>query len=237
MKTKLMIATALTACGAVAAPMQVALTFDDGEKTHLTIVAPLLEKYGYRGTFNIITEFVGKGGRMTWDDIRELKRRGHEIASHTLTHPALPRLLSDGQTNEVVRQIAESRDAIARELGEPPHYLCLPGNMSNPAVDALIRRERMEPLACGRPNFGEGTDAGTTNGVGAYIDRELKRGTKTLVLMVHGVVRGGWRPFPTRESFEGFLREIKEREGRIEVVPYEELAFRSHRAVFRGMRQ
>ena len=232
MKTNLMVAAALAAWGVAAEPMKVALTFDDGEKTHLTIAAPLLERYGYRAIFNIVTDNVGKGGRMTWDDIRELKRRGHEIASHTLSHPVLPRLLSAGKTNEVVRQLAGSRDAIARELGAPPHYLCLPGNMSNPAVDALIRKERMEPLACGRPNFGQGTDAGTTNGVGAYIDRELKRGAKKLVLMVHGVVRGGWRPFPTRESFEGFLREIKEREGKIEVVSYEELAFRPHRAAF-----
>ena len=234
MKTNLMVAAALAAWGVAAEPMKVALTFDDGEKTHLTIAAPLLERYGYRAIFNIVTDNVGKGGRMTWDDIRELKRRGHEIASHTLSHPVLPRLLSAGKTNEVVRQLAGSRDAIARELGAPPHYLCLPGNMSNPAVDALIRKERMEPLACGRPNFGEGTDAGTTNGVGAYIDRELKRGTKALVLMVHGVVRGGWRPFPTKEAFEGFLREIKEREGKCEVVPYAELAFRPHLATFAG---
>lgn len=219
---------------AVSEPMKVALTFDDGEMTHLTIAAPLLERYGYRGVFNIVTDNVGKGGRMTWDDIRELKRRGHEIASHTLSHPLLPRLLEQGKTNEVVRQIAGSRDALAWELGEAPRYLCLPGNMSSPAVEALIRKERMEPLACGRPNFGLGTDAGTTNGVGAYLDRELAQGADRVALMVHGIVRGGWQPFLSKKLFEGFLREINEREksGKIHVVSYSEYAFRPETAVF-----
>jgi peptidoglycan/xylan/chitin deacetylase (PgdA/CDA1 family) len=68
----------------------VTLTFDDNPKGHLSIAAPVLERYGFRGTFNIVCDWVGMDARrMTWDDIRELRRRGHEIASHTLWHKSL----------------------------------------------------------------------------------------------------------------------------------------------------
>ena len=36
----------------------VCLTFDDGCKDHLTIAAPLLKKYGYKGTFYIVVSRV-----------------------------------------------------------------------------------------------------------------------------------------------------------------------------------
>ena len=60
----------------VPAPMRVTLTFDDSLKDHLLIAAPLLEERGWRGTFNLVTDWIGKDERhLTWDDVRELVRR------------------------------------------------------------------------------------------------------------------------------------------------------------------
>ena len=76
--------------------MRVALTFDDSLKDHLLIAAPLLEKHGWRGTFNIVTDWVGSGEKfLTWEDVGELVRRGHEIATHTKTHRSLVKLLAE----------------------------------------------------------------------------------------------------------------------------------------------
>ena len=75
---------ALAAGSAAAAPLRVALTFDDSLKDHLLIAAPMLEERGWRGTFCIVTDWVGINDKhLSWDDIRELVRRGHEIATHT----------------------------------------------------------------------------------------------------------------------------------------------------------
>ena len=79
---------ALTVLPAAEAPLRVTLTFDDALKDHLLIAAPMLEERGWRGTFNVVTDWIGsKPKMMTWDDARELVRRGHELTTHAKTHP------------------------------------------------------------------------------------------------------------------------------------------------------
>ena len=79
---------------AAAAPLRVALTFDDSLKDHLLVAAPMLEERGWRGTFCIVTDWIGRDdSRLSWDDVRELVRRGHEIATHTASHRDLLTLL------------------------------------------------------------------------------------------------------------------------------------------------
>ncbi|MFZ2986477.1 polysaccharide deacetylase family protein, partial [Ideonella sp.] len=61
---------------------QVCLMWDDGQLTDYTHVAPLLEKYGLKGTFSIITDLIGGTGFMTWDQVHALEEAGHEIVVH-----------------------------------------------------------------------------------------------------------------------------------------------------------
>ena len=75
----------------------VSLTYDDGLKEHIELVAPELEKRGLRGSFWIIGKMIGAkdsnhGDRMTYEDLRQLAARGHEVGSHTWSHPNLVRL-------------------------------------------------------------------------------------------------------------------------------------------------
>ena len=62
-------------------------TFDDGGISFLTVAAPILEKYGFRGVFFISTSYIGTPGFMTIEQIKELVQRGHIVGSHTHTHP------------------------------------------------------------------------------------------------------------------------------------------------------
>lgn len=59
------------------------ISFDDTRADHYLTVAPILEKYGYRGTFFIMTVSIGKPGYMTREQIKELAERGHAIGLHT----------------------------------------------------------------------------------------------------------------------------------------------------------
>ena len=61
-----------------------AINFDDGHKDGYTIIFPILKKYGVVATFYIITDSLGKQAYMTWEQVDELYRAGHEIGSHTL---------------------------------------------------------------------------------------------------------------------------------------------------------
>ena len=59
---------------------------------------------------------------MTWDEVRNIKQRGHEIGSHAQTHEILPQLGVARQE----REIAASRQEIGDEIGTPPLSFCYP---------------------------------------------------------------------------------------------------------------
>lgn len=86
---------------AAAARTVVTLTFDDGIATQM-LALPLLDKYRLRGTFYINGGMVGDSSYyMTWSDVAKLSKSGHEIASHTLTHPHLTTLSAADMTREI----------------------------------------------------------------------------------------------------------------------------------------
>jgi len=73
-----------------------------------------LERAGLRATFFVIAEDLDDPAKAPL--IREIVRRGHDVASHALTHAPLRDLDAAGKR----REIFESRALIARELGAEP---------------------------------------------------------------------------------------------------------------------
>ena len=66
----------------------VVLTFDDAVKSHLTVVAPVLQQHDFTATFYVTHEWMDDPDNfMTWDDIAELHNMGFEIGNHSWTHP------------------------------------------------------------------------------------------------------------------------------------------------------
>lgn len=90
----------------------VCLTFDDGLDCHLDKAAPMLEKYGFRGTFNCTGNSASLQNRLK--EWRALARRGHELGNHTLFHPC------DGENRDWVKPEYDLRtyttDRIKNEL-------------------------------------------------------------------------------------------------------------------------
>jgi oligosaccharide reducing-end xylanase len=93
------------------------MTFDDGLPNQFTTLVTLLGQYGYKVTF-----FVDMGNRrrfnIPWDDIRRAATLGHEIASHTVTHPHM----GDLSAGEQEKELRDSRDTINKEI---PTQKCL----------------------------------------------------------------------------------------------------------------
>lgn len=203
-------------------PMRVTLTFDDSLKDHLLIAAPQLEARGWRGTFNLVTDWVGtKPEMMTWADARELVQRGHELTTHSKTHPVMVKL----DEAAVRGELSASRDAIAENTGFAPRFYCPPFGQWNEGTARLARLEGLEEMRASRYNFGQGS--GTS--VRKLLEREYAAGTKRLDILHHGVCsvegggRGGWSPFESEAAFAAHLDVIAEfeREGKIIVTDYD----------------
>jgi len=67
--------------------------FSDGLKSQFTNAKPILDKYGFKGTFDVICNYVGKkNGYMNWKDIKTLHNDDNDIGSHSMSHVRLTEL-------------------------------------------------------------------------------------------------------------------------------------------------
>lgn len=78
----------------------VVLTFDDGNKSDISFVAPKLREYGF-GTSFYITEGLGYEADLdhercvSWEDVGRLHELGFEVGNHTGSHPNSTKLSRD----------------------------------------------------------------------------------------------------------------------------------------------
>lgn len=108
------------AAGETPAGAVVVLTFDDGLASQAR-AAELLREHGLTATFYVSSGLLGRPGRMTWRQVGELARAGHEIGGHTLTHARLDRLPPQEQRREICadRRALTARGHDARTLAYP----------------------------------------------------------------------------------------------------------------------
>ncbi len=114
-------------------PKSALLTFDDGYRSMLTVVAASLERRGLPSVLFVPTEHVG--GINTWDlgtepeeplcdwaDLRELSERGVSIQSHAASHTTFSKLDLTAQTYELTR----SKAALEAHVGTTVQALAFP---------------------------------------------------------------------------------------------------------------
>lgn len=108
----------------------VALTFDDGGSSALEI-ARALERRNWLGHFYITTSRIGTPGFLSADQVRALASAGHEVGSHSDTHPTYMASLPRAQ---IAREWRRSRELLADLLGVPPATACVPGGFVSDVV-------------------------------------------------------------------------------------------------------
>ena len=112
----------------------VEFTFDDGGVSFYSVIAPILEKYGFKGIFCISTSFIGTDKFLTQEHIRDLFQRGHVIASHTHTHS---KDLARIEWKDVLREWEISCDILGNIIGEDVVVASIPhGNINKKVIDA-----------------------------------------------------------------------------------------------------
>ena len=95
------------------------ITYDDGVLQDIRFVH-LLNRYGLKGTFNLNSELMRQEFSWTHPNGMEVRRlpesrvislyEGHEVASHTLTHP----YMHDLSEWEIMRQLGQDRENLER---------------------------------------------------------------------------------------------------------------------------
>ncbi len=131
---------ALAATGLAPAPLRssedqppaTSITFDDGGAS-APAAAAALERRGWRGQFFITTSRIDTPGFASSEVLRELARRGHELGSHSHTHPTYMGRLTRAELDD---EWTRSRELLGELLGSPPRTASVPGGFLSEQVIA-----------------------------------------------------------------------------------------------------
>ena len=132
--------------------VNIVYSVDDGGVLDLRI-ADLLEKYGLSGIFYVVLDWIGQEGFLTWDDIKELAKKGHTIGSHTISHPQDLKKLYD---DELHYEIQNSKDMLEIALGFSIKSFCYPRGRTNKRVkEFVVGAGYIEARGTGKPGITE----------------------------------------------------------------------------------
>jgi peptidoglycan/xylan/chitin deacetylase (PgdA/CDA1 family) len=138
-------------------PMRtVAITFDDCYRDNLA-AARVLAHFKLPATFFLPTKYVGtdhvfpwdidlpRMPNLTWKDVSEMQQLGHEIGSHTVSHPDL------GKVNEAKarRELSDSKKTLEDKLQRPVRWFAYPfGGRNNFRSEYLPIAQEVGYQAC-----------------------------------------------------------------------------------------
>jgi peptidoglycan/xylan/chitin deacetylase (PgdA/CDA1 family) len=109
----------------------VLITMDDGYRSVYNIAYPILNKYGFKATLFIYTDFVGVSKMaITWNQLKEMQANGFAIGSHTIYHSDLTSPKEGESEQEHVARIKKelngSKKIIDQKLSQNTSFLAYP---------------------------------------------------------------------------------------------------------------
>ena len=196
----------------------VSYTFDDGCSNQFDIAIPMFDEFDFKLTLFIVTNWSPN-----WKALQNAASAGHEIASHTVTHPYLNGITIAQQTTE----LKNSQDIInshitGRKCVTLAYPYCVPGNRELTEQYYIAARHcqgyiedatpkdfyQISSLICG--NLGSVKTA-------ADFSQKFENPLTSkgwCVLLIHGIDNdGGYSPLPSttlKESLE-YLNERKDK--------------------------
>ena len=185
----------------------ISLTFDDGTRDHFTHITPQLNKYGLKGTFGINGNCIGDlddgyAPRLSWDELREMDRQGHEINNHTWSHP---NLYEHPEWTQV--EFEKNDSAMIAELGHPAKSVLLPFNAYTTEVLSYCNSKyvgvRLSQFALGQHD-----SHATKESIAKWL-QEVVNGGEWGVTMTHGIFKT-WDYWHEPEVLWDFFRTLSE---------------------------
>ena len=189
-------------------------------KEHYTIVAPELEKRGFRGTFWMCGAWMPADPQadtthFTWAEAKEMSDKGHEMSNHSWSHPYLT-MLSD---EELIEQIKKNDEAILQNIGKPSTTFCFPYNAFNDKVIAAAMEGR---VGARLKEFWLGGQHSPKEYLQKQVEDALAAGS-WIAGMTHGI-NYGYDCYEDPSEFTDFLDYLKSLENRIWVGTFRDVA-------------
>ena len=114
----------------------VSLTFDDGIRSVYTNGKPVLDKYGFKSTQYLLSGTTNDPYYMDKTMMQSFANSGHEIGSHTVTHPHLTTLTAAARNTE----LRKSQTDLLTFAGAKPMNFASPYGEVNSATKTAIQK-------------------------------------------------------------------------------------------------
>lgn len=111
----------------------VTLTFDDGHEDNVTTALPLLNQYGFKTTQCYATDHI-EGIPQARQNVLDFYNSGHEICSHTVSHPFLTSL----PQTQLDYELRHSQQILEGIIGKPVRNFASPYGDYNTHVNSII---------------------------------------------------------------------------------------------------
>jgi peptidoglycan/xylan/chitin deacetylase (PgdA/CDA1 family) len=206
----------------------ISYTFDDGCSNQFTKAIPLFDEVGYKLTLFTVTDWSPN-----WTNLQNAAANGHEVASHTVTHPNLSTLTVDKQKTELETStsLINSKVISQKCLTMATPY-CAKGN------DALASKYFIAVRGC--QGFIESKTPGSFMNVSSLMCGSLGSVFKVkdfksradqaatskgwLVYLIHGIDNdGGYSPLAS-DTLKSSLKYLKENDGKFWVNTFGNVA-------------
>lgn len=113
------------------------LTFDDGYADAYTQAFPLLQRFGFVGTFFLVSAPIDANNRdfLTWAEVEEMYEAGMRFEPHSYDHPDMRNRGFDF----VVFQVLAAKEAIEARTGELCRFFAYPSGRYDQFVIDVLR--------------------------------------------------------------------------------------------------
>lgn len=113
------------------------LTFDDGYKDNYENAWPIMQEFGFTGTFFIPTEFIDYDyeAYMSWEMLEELAVNGNRLEPHSRSHPNLRGLSREA----LIWQMLGPRETLAAHTGYKSRFFSYPSGRYDEDTTQLLK--------------------------------------------------------------------------------------------------
>lgn len=160
------------------------ISFDDARASHYQVAGPLLHQRNICGTFFINTREI-----KDWSGWQNLADMGHEIGSHTWSHPRMTALTEAQQRAELEHAIFDIRSNLR---GAPPVYsFCYPYGLFDDALRRVVQEYHISARGGGGVNRSGLSDEALTmvRGSGVYPPYDM---TLFARILAEALSKKGW---------------------------------------------
>lgn len=128
----------------------VMITFDDTDEEQFSIAKPVMDQYGFKAVYFLMTISINRPRYMSKEQIKQLADEGHSIQCHTWDHHRVDRYKQKNtieergvkkEVNDWDQQLVKTRKTIEDITGKPVEYFAYPfGIWSKEALPEVKKR-------------------------------------------------------------------------------------------------